>query len=1087
MSGKATAAPLASRVLEPLEPRLLLSAWYVDDLAAPLVEDGSETNPFNTIQEAIDIAVEGDEVVVLPGTYTGEGNRDISFLGKGITVRSQDGPEVTVVDAQGTAAEPHRGFIFNTGETEASILQGLTIRGGYADEGGGIVIYSSKPQILGCVIAANIAADRGGGIRIQQGCGVRILNSEITGNEAGQRGGGGVHAEASRLVFEDNVVSENVGWTRGGGGIHLLSCTAIVRRCVIGGNQSPGGPATNAGGGGIAAWLGNVSVFDSFFLGNYSGEDGGGMITMADGEIRGNVFVENHADNIGGGIDLHQTRQDFIDNLVLANTARSAGGVRIHGHEGVFSRNIVAGNWAQVGGGATQHNIAPTITNSVFVGNYASASPGGGIHLTQGLLAFCTVAGNASAAGPGGIGRGNLDSCQILDCIVWGNSGQQIGPGYDVRYSDVQGGYMGAGNIDADPLFLGGPSDHWIAGGAYDPGTFQTLLTGGNWIPGELVGKFVQPDVSYWQQFYIVDNDATSITVWGDASGVAQAGDSFQIYDYHLQEGSPAIDASRDAGFYRDLHGAPRPLDYPDVDNNGPLGEFDMGAYEAVPPGSVLAVDDRYSIEEDGVLAVGAAAGLLANDIGGPTTAMLVDDVAHGELVLSADGSFTYTPEANFNGTDGFSYQVGTNEATVTIRVNAFNDPPVASVTELTTDQDTPVQVDLRTLVSDLETPVEQLVFTVADAANGVVVLLADGHTAEFTPDPGYTGPASFTYAVTDTGDNGDCPITVGGVLIDVIVGFEPSTILGMVWEDFNNNGEVDFGEKAIEGVTLTLAGTDDRQNPVSLTAQTNEHGVYAFLDLRPGEYTLVETQPVGFEDGLDILGTVNGMPVGDNSVNDQISGIVLPELGSLGEDYNFAERPLAGSAVTAGQTATIGFWQNKNGQALIKSLNGEGSTHLGDWLAATFPNMYGADAGQNDLTGKDNAYVAAFYKELFRHNAKTSPDGPPKLDAQVLAVALATYVTNQTLAGTTAAAYGFLVSEHGVGIATFNVGCSGSAFGVDDNTEMTVLDMLLATDERTVDGVLYDNGDGLIDSLEAALRAMANEVYSAINEQGEI
>ena len=71
------------------------------------------------------------------------------------------------------------------------------------------------------------------------------------------------------------------------------------------------------------------------------------------------------------------------------------------------------------------------------------------------------------------------------------------------------------------------------------------------------------------------------------------------------------------------------------------------------------------------------------------------------------------------------------------------------------------------------------------------------------------------------------------------------------------------------------------------------------------------------------MLGTVNGVAVGDDSVNDTFSGVVLPRPDSLAENYNFGERPAADGGVQPGQTATIGFWQNKNGQNLIKALNG--------------------------------------------------------------------------------------------------------------------------------------------------------------------
>jgi hypothetical protein len=194
-----------------------------------------------------------------------------------------------------------------------------------------------------------------------------------------------------------------------------------------------------------------------------------------------------------------------------------------------------------------------------------------------------------------------------------------------------------------------------------------------------------------------------------------------------------------------------------------------------------------------------------------------------------------------------------------------------------------------------------------------------------------------------------------------------------------------------------------------------------------------------------------------------------------------------ADSGVGAGQTATIGFWQNSNGQALIRSLNGgPGSTQLGSWLAATFSNLYGVHAGTNNLAGRTNAQVADLYTSLFARTS--SADGPPKVDAQVLAVALAVYVTNQDLAGTTAAAYGFRVTAGGVGNATFNVGSNGAAFGVANYTTMTVLDLLLAADARSRNGVLYDlDGSGTISGYERSLRALANTVFAAVNQQGGI
>ncbi len=130
---------------------------YVDDDTAndPL-ESGSQSHPFDAIQEAIDVARDYDIVIVSDGTYTGVGNRDIRFNGKAIAVRSEGGPEDCIVDCQGNG----RGFIFDFGESPESVLDGFQIINGRPQSdgaGGGILIVNSNPHIKNCQVRDNFA------------------------------------------------------------------------------------------------------------------------------------------------------------------------------------------------------------------------------------------------------------------------------------------------------------------------------------------------------------------------------------------------------------------------------------------------------------------------------------------------------------------------------------------------------------------------------------------------------------------------------------------------------------------------------------------------------------------------------------------------------------------------------------------------------------------------------------------------------------------------------------------------------------------------------------------------------------------
>ena len=174
--------------------------------------------------------------------------------------------------------------------------------------------------------------------------------------------------------------------------------------------------------------------------------------------------------------------------------------------------------------------------------------------------------------------------------------------------------------------------------------------------------------------------------------------------------------------------------------------------------GELVAQPDVYDVNEDSTLEVGTAHGVLSNDAdleGDQITAELVSSPSNGTLTLRADGSFTYTPNKDFNGTDTFTYAIsdgngGTATATVTIIVKAVNDAPVAKdltgeSDQVTTPEDTPKDITLE--ASDIDS--NNLTFGIVDGpARGT--LSGSGANLTYTPNKDFNATDSFTFQVCD-------------------------------------------------------------------------------------------------------------------------------------------------------------------------------------------------------------------------------------------------------------------------------------------------------------------------------------------------
>ena len=165
-----------------------------------------------------------------------------------------------------------------------------------------------------------------------------------------------------------------------------------------------------------------------------------------------------------------------------------------------------------------------------------------------------------------------------------------------------------------------------------------------------------------------------------------------------------------------------------------------------------LANDDAYSGQEDDILTI-AAPGVLDNDsdpTGDALTPLLISGPTDGNLTLNADGSFSYTPNPDFFGTDSFTYQANdgiatSNAATVTITINPVNDAPVADDQSVVSAEDTAVAITLT--ASDLDG--DPLTYNVvAGPADGT--LSGTAPDLIYTPDPGFSGADQFTFQAND-------------------------------------------------------------------------------------------------------------------------------------------------------------------------------------------------------------------------------------------------------------------------------------------------------------------------------------------------
>jgi hypothetical protein len=287
---------------------------------------------YPTIQEAIDFAWPNTTIWVTDGTYTGDGNRDIDFYGKAVTVRSQNGPENCIIDCNGSIENKHRGFYFHNGEDGNSVVDGFTIINGYHWFGGAICCEQGSPTIVNCIMASNTAFDDGGAIFCDYYSSPSITSCTLTGNFAWL--GGGIASDMSGGSIENCIIRDNRAEWEGGG---VYGFSGSVSYCTISGNRA------NHGGGGLSDCRGPITYCD---VGNNTAGDFGGAMSWCFGPITNCLIVGNTVRRRGGG--LAYCDGDIRNCTIIGNGTSVMGeGGGLYNCEGTISNCIIWNNVAR--------------------------------------------------------------------------------------------------------------------------------------------------------------------------------------------------------------------------------------------------------------------------------------------------------------------------------------------------------------------------------------------------------------------------------------------------------------------------------------------------------------------------------------------------------------------------------------------------------------------------------------------------------------------------------------------------------------------------------------------------------------------
>lgn len=395
--------------LEPLEPRQLFAVRYVDINATGPLQDGTSwESAYTDLQYALAAATSGDEIRIADGIYlpTSGGDRTATF------------------------------------QLPASVQ----VNGGYAGAGAGNPDLR-HPTIFQTVLSGDIGVelssdDNSYHVVTSDVMGAALDGVTITAGYAdgpifGQDGGGGIYITSGNPVLTNCIIVDNYAIRSAGLLMYGSSVDATIAYTTIARNVSSSGDGAGAG-----SADGALTTFVScVFEGNIASSGAGGGVYLQGSSTILDCTFRNNSALRGGGLSIEgeSVQLSISNSSFLANRAVDGGAMDI------------ASNW-------------PLMFQCTFIGNRAD-SLGGALHVqtSSGGIANCIFLQNHAGAGGGAVYAVSSIDATFSNCIIWANTspvGSQIYHSLSVTIlnSDVQGGWIGAGNIDANPRFVRDPS-----------------------------------------------------------------------------------------------------------------------------------------------------------------------------------------------------------------------------------------------------------------------------------------------------------------------------------------------------------------------------------------------------------------------------------------------------------------------------------------------------------------------------------------------------------------------------------------------------------------------------------------------------